>query len=443
MSTLKLYSVKEDPSRIIRYIQDPLKTTAVYTKKDEAGRNFTYLRLVYNGSLNCSVENAGSEFSLVQGKYRRNIVNRALHMILGLGCTVPPYKAMDIAGRFLKLTVGSSFQCLYSVHLNVPMTHIHMVINPVSHIDGRRLRISMEDLISIRSVASLLLTFNGLEPLRELGTPRESINATALSEMRKGIVNRESLAMNCIDEAVRHSYTFSDFRFLMKEMGYELIDTGKKGYPSLKLVNEDYKLLLSRLGKAYSLESIRKRIDENALLTDQRGLGSMLSGTAPYSLITREDRIKAMKGVYGEHLRFALDIGALSRFGRDLAVLDPEKKSELIRNKDLLSKLSLLKEHSIEDERDMEKTVRMMRRELSSLRRIYRCSDHARRHASEEDIGTYDRMIFSLRERITTIRKSMRLINKIGKELPMVLEYNKKNDLKKEERTVEHEFGSS
>ncbi|MBR3563402.1 MAG: relaxase/mobilization nuclease domain-containing protein [Clostridia bacterium] len=443
MSTLKLYSVKEDPERIIKYIQDPVKTTAVYTKKDEGQRSFTYLRLVYNGSLNCSVENAASEFNMVQSRYRRNIVNRALHMILGLGDTVPPYKAMDIAMKLLKFTFGSSFQCLYSVHLNVPMTHVHMVINPVSHTDGRRLRISMEDLISIRSVASLLLTFNGLEPLRELGTQRESINATALQEMKRGIVNRESLAMNCIDEAVRHSYTFSDFRFLMKEMGYELINTGKKGYPSLKLVNEDYRLLLSRLGKAYSLESIRKRIDENALLSDERGLGSMLSGTAPYSLMTREDRIRSMKGIYGEHMRFALDIGALSRFGRDLSVLDPERKRELLRNKDLLQKLSLLKEHRIMDERDMEKVKRMFRRELSSLRRIYRCADHARRRAAEQDIGTYDRMIFSLRERITSLRKSMRLLNKTEKELPMVHEYNMKNGLKKEERINEHEFGSS
>ena len=443
MSTLKLYSVKEDPERLIRYIQDPVKTTAVYTKKDEGERNFTYLRLVYNGSLNCSAENAASEFNMVQSRFRRNIVNKALHMILGLGESVPPYKAMDIGMRLLKLTFGTSFQCLYSVHLNVPMTHVHMLINPVSHTDGRRLRISMEDLLSIRSVASLLLTFNGLEPLRELGTPRESINATALQEMKKGIVNRESLAMNCIDEAVRHSYTFSDFRFLMKEMGYELINTGKKGYPSLKLVNEDYRLLLSRLGKSYSLESLRRGIDENALLSDERGLGNMLSGTAPYSLMTREDRIRSMKGIYGEHIRFALDIGALSRFGRDLSVLDPERKSELLRNKDLLKKLSLMKEHKIADERDMEKTGRMLRREVSSLRRIYRCADHARRHASSEVIGTYDRMIFSLRERITSVRRNMKLLNKIRKDLPMILEYNTKNELKKEERTVEHEFGSS
>ncbi|MBR6823419.1 MAG: hypothetical protein IKM87_09720, partial [Clostridia bacterium] len=123
MSTLKLYSVKEDPERLIRYIQDPVKTTAVYTKKDEGERNFTYLRLVYNGSLNCSAENAASEFNMVQSRFRRNIVNKALHMILGLGESVPPYKAMDIGMRLLKLTFGASFQCLYSVHLNVPMTH--------------------------------------------------------------------------------------------------------------------------------------------------------------------------------------------------------------------------------------------------------------------------------------------------------------------------------
>ena len=159
--------------------------------------------------------------------------------------------------------------------------------------------------------------------------------------------------------------------------------------------------------------------------------------------MTREDRIRSMKGIYGEHIRFALDIGALSRFGRDLSVLDPERKSELLRNKDLLKKLSLMKEHKIADERDMEKTGRMLRREVSSLRRIYRCADHARRHASSEVIGTYDRMIFSLRERITSVRRNMKLLNKIRKDLPMILEYNTKNELKKEERTVEHEFGSS
>lgn len=136
------YEGKESISNVLHYILDfkknPTNTHNVYSmnKKD--------------------IDAIAEEFVKVQEIYKKANGKRIIHMILSFS-EYPPYMQEEyewIGNKIVEIFKG--YQVVYSLHErgndgNRKQPHIHIAVNPISYLTGKRLHISKTELKKLKS----------------------------------------------------------------------------------------------------------------------------------------------------------------------------------------------------------------------------------------------------------------------------------------------------
>ena len=245
MAVIKIKNIKSNLQAVINYGKNGDKT--------ENG--------ILVSSVNCSVETAYEEMALTKKFFHKEDKTLGYHIIQSFkGNEVSPKLANQIGKELTEELWGDKYQVVICTHINKENVHNHIILNSVSFTDGYKYHNSKAQIAFLKETSDRLCLNYGLSIL---DTPK----ANKQKEFRQKNIdyfNRTDKKMQKIiidiDEAIKSSKKYSDFKLILKSKGYENIkDSGK--YLSLKTPYYSRNVRINRaFGEKYSVEGIKERI---------------------------------------------------------------------------------------------------------------------------------------------------------------------------------------
>ena len=147
----------------------------------------------------CMVESAQAEFEIVKSRFNKTGGRNYYHVIQSFAPDddLTPEEAHDIGMELASFF--NSFQVLVVTHTDRGHLHNHLVVNSVSHADGKKLHTSQEDLLRMKSYSNKLCARRGLSTTEEKSScyrrgewktelMRVALRAMFLSETREDFI---------------------------------------------------------------------------------------------------------------------------------------------------------------------------------------------------------------------------------------------------------------
>lgn len=211
--------------------------------------------------LNCLPQSCYEQMALTKKFFHKEDKTLGYHIIQSFkGHEVSPQKANQIGQELARNLWVDKYQVLVCTHVNKENVHNHLVLNSVSFIDGKKYHNSNADIAFMKDMSDRLCAKYGLSIVE---TNRAEIE-NKYRQKRMDNFNRNDEKMkkiiNDIDEAIKCSKRYSDFKLNLIAKGYENIkDTGK--YFSFKSPYYERNIRLDRIyGDEYSVEMIKYKI---------------------------------------------------------------------------------------------------------------------------------------------------------------------------------------
>lgn len=251
MATTKIWPVKNRLDHVLEYVSNEEKTIdklGNYISRDSATENQKYMTCI-----NCSSNDPFTSMMNVKESFHDNSKIIAYHAIQSFK---PGEGNADIVHEIGVKTAeklfGDRYQFVVCTHLDKEHLHNHIVINPISIVDGKRYHNSMKDIYKLREVSDELCKEYGLSIIDEPKGKGQSRNEyyqarSYIREIKKDM-----------SDAVKRNYDFDSFIKDMKLEGYEFAKV--EDLPCILHPNFSKAIPLALLGQKYSLDSIDKRI---------------------------------------------------------------------------------------------------------------------------------------------------------------------------------------
>lgn len=274
MAITKTHPIKSTLKKALDYVLDPQKT-------DEA---------ILVSSFACSPETADIEFEWTheQGENKGSCLARHLIQSFKPG-EVTPERAHEIGMKLAEEVLGGKYEFVLSTHTDKGHVHNHLIFNTVSFVDYKKYHSNKSTYHFIRRISDKLCIEYGLsviEPSKNKGKSYPEYTAD-----KNGLSWKSQLRL-AIDKAVHRSHDFDDFLLRMELAGYKV----KRQEKNISFCNsERNKSMRSKtLGSNYTVEAIKKRIDEQRSRprTERKGISL---------LIDIQNSIKAQQSKGYEH----------------------------------------------------------------------------------------------------------------------------------------------
>ena len=255
MATTKKIRIKKTLYKALKYITNPEKT-------DE--------EVLISGINGCSKQPqiAFRQMRFTKLDFNKKDKIQAHHFIQSFKPgEVLPEVAHEIGMKWAKEIFGENFQGILSTHSDKEHIHNHIVINSVSHIDGRKYYSNDKELNFIRGKSDKLCLEYGLSVIeeKETGKNKESKKKSkkeCQDFWKNAKLKKQEMVKDDIDATILNANDFDDFIAKMKRQGYE-IKYGRKHISFRKMAEQAVRG--TTIGEEYSEENIRKRIKEKDL----------------------------------------------------------------------------------------------------------------------------------------------------------------------------------
>ena len=171
---------------------------------------------------------------------------------------VTPEVAHAIGIELAKRLWGDRFEVLVTTHLNTKAVHNHFCLNSVSFADGLRYYDQKATYKKMREVSDDLCRQWGLSVIEPKGRGR---HIGEIKDEENGKLTMRGQIKADIDQAIKENYSWKTFCKALGELGYV---TEWRG--SFFRIRPDYGkkfFRFDRLGEGYSVEDIRRRLNEN------------------------------------------------------------------------------------------------------------------------------------------------------------------------------------
>lgn len=251
MATTKIWPVKNRLDHVLEYVSNEEKTIdklGNYISRDSATENQKYMTCI-----NCSSNDPFTSMMNVKESFHDNSKIIAYHAIQSFK---PGEGNADIVHEIGVKTAeklfGDRYQFVVCTHLDKEHLHNHIVINPISIVDGKRYHNSMKDIYKLREVSDELCKEYGLSIIDE---PKGKGQARNEYYQARSYIREIKKDMS---DAVKRNYDFDSFIKDMKLEGYEFAKV--EDLPCILHPNFSKAIPLALLGQKYSLDSIDKRI---------------------------------------------------------------------------------------------------------------------------------------------------------------------------------------
>ena len=266
MAATRIWSIKGRLDSVINYVTNPEKTDgSKYTDTelqaladviDYAEDGAKTHNKVYVSGINLSPNIARNQMVMTKLQFGKTDKILAYHGYQSfLSGEVTPDQAHEIGVELARRLWGDRFQILITTHLDKEHLHNHFCLNSVSFVDGKKFRGGSKAYWQMRAESDKICAEYGLSVIKNPGKGKNYAEWKAEHDGRptiRGQIKEE------LDEIIKCSYTYEQFRKILKQRGYEVKRDVK--YVALKPSFSQRYIRLKSLGKNYSEEAIRQRI---------------------------------------------------------------------------------------------------------------------------------------------------------------------------------------
>ena len=266
MAATRIWSIKGRLDSVINYVTNPEKTDgSKYTDTelqaladviDYAEDGAKTHNKVYVSGINLSPNIARNQMVMTKLQFGKTDKILAYHGYQSfLSGEVTPNQAHEIGVELARRLWGDRFQILITTHLDKEHLHNHFCLNSVSFVDGKKFRGGSKAYWQMRAESDKICAEYGLSVIKNPGKGKNYAEWKAEHDGRptiRGQIKEE------LDEIIKCSYTYEQFRKILKQRGYEVKRDVK--YVALKPAFSQRYIRLKSLGKNYSEEVIRQRI---------------------------------------------------------------------------------------------------------------------------------------------------------------------------------------
>ena len=266
MAATRIWSIKGRLDSVINYVTNPEKTDgSKYTDTelqaladviDYAEDGAKAHNKVYVSGINLSPNIARNQMVMTKLQFGKTDKILAYHGYQSfLSGEVTPDQAHEIGVELARRLWGDRFQILITTHLDKEHLHNHFCLNSVSFVDGKKFRGGSKAYWQMRAESDKICAEYGLSVIKNPGKGKNYAEWKAEHDGRptiRGQIKEE------LDEIIKCSYTYEQFRKILKQRGYEVKRDVK--YVALKPAFSQRYIRLKSLGKNYSEEAIRQRI---------------------------------------------------------------------------------------------------------------------------------------------------------------------------------------
>jgi len=179
--------------------------------------------------------------------------------------------AHEIGEKWAKEIFGDNFQGILSTHIDRDHIHNHIIINSVSHIDGKKYDANKGEYKLIREKSDNLckeynLSIIDTDKSKSTDKNKRKSQKEYHDFWKEEQNKKQSTIKEDIDSTISVSKDFEDFISKMKKQGYEIKYGKNIKYISFKKL--DSKSVRGKsIGEEYTEENIRKRIENKEIYT--------------------------------------------------------------------------------------------------------------------------------------------------------------------------------
>ena len=277
MAVTSIWPVTSNLSKVIRYVENPEKTTeeskaeqtALHTVDgvvQYAADDLKTERREFVTCIGCDETRAAQQFLATKKLHGKTDGRLCFHGYQSFRHgEVDAATAHEIGRELVKRIWGDEFEVVIATHCNTGCYHNHFVVNSVSRKDGHHFHNSPADYRRLREISDQICREHGLSVIEN---PRgHSRNYAEYEAEKNGKPTNRGMIRADIDRAIAASVTREEFFTFLEEAGYELKLYKQDGdlleHPALRPSGAKGFFRFYKLGPGYDLDEIEKRIWKN------------------------------------------------------------------------------------------------------------------------------------------------------------------------------------
>ena len=269
MATTKIWPVKCSIKKLIDYAANPdktsesdLETVIEYAMSGDKTVSSDE-KSCYVSGVNCSADSALDEMLSIQRHFGKTGGNVAYHCYQSFRPgEITPEECHRLGIELARRMWGIDYQVLVATHLDRDHLHNHLVCNSVSLLDGKKFNCNKGAYNRLRKLSDEICIENGYSVIEK---PRGKTPRQIYFAEKNGEPTKYNLMRAAIDDCIACSSSFQEFRQRLRVYGYEIDDSRRRKYPTIRSQDSKKSTRIYRLGEDYELHRIYERIDERSL----------------------------------------------------------------------------------------------------------------------------------------------------------------------------------
>ena len=441
MAITKIWPVKDNLSRVCRYISNENKTTEDIS--DGLNEVLTYTTQGYKTNekeyitgINCSPATAVKQMIHTKKSYGKDDGVLAFHAVQSFKPgELTPEQCHEIGVRLANLMWGDRFEVVVSTHLDKQHLHNHFVLNSVSFMDGKKFDNNRNDYNRFQNLSDDLCNGYTLSVIHSNG---KGMHHSEWEAVKEGKPYFRQLIKHDVDVVLSYARNMDQFVEGLQEMGYE-VSTSRKYIAVKHPQGQRMRRLKSLLRDGrYDEEHIEERLYNNLILPMVK-----VQDAVPSHFYKGESR--KLKGFRALYFKYMYMLGIIHAKDAPKRYPSAELRRDLIYMDKITEENTFLGKNNLETIEDVTAFKSKLDAEIHDLindrKKIY---GKLKRVKNEELKVQYESDRDDLTSKIAHLKKQLRLCHDIENRVPDIEEKLRMiNELEEQKNEKQQEYERS
>ena len=441
MAITKIWPVKDNLSRVYRYISNENKTTEDIS--DGLNEVLTYTTQGYKTNekeyitgINCSPATAVKQMIHTKKSYGKDDGVLAFHAVQSFKPgELTPEQCHEIGVRLANLMWGDRFEVVVSTHLDKQHLHNHFVVNSVSFMDGKKFDNNRNDYNRFQNLSDDLCNGYTLSVIHSNG---KGMHHSEWEAVKEGKPYFRQLIKHDVDVVLSYARNMDQFVEGLQDMGYE-VSTSRKYIAVKHPQGQRMRRLKSLLRDGrYDEEHIEERLYNNLILPMVK-----VQDAVPSHFYKGKSR--KLKGFRALYFKYMYMLGIIHASDAPKQYPSAELRRDLIYMDKITEENTFLGKNNLETIEDVTAFKSKLDAEIHDLindrKKIY---GKLKRVKNEELKVQYESDRDDITSKIAHLKKQLRLCHDIENRVPDIEEKLRMiNELEEQKNEKQQEYERS